>query len=418
MPTSLKTAPPTIDPLFAEAWQAGLAVLSPTPAQQEHGLELHRSLTICESYGFLPDIWGEAAAEFHGAGRDGRSFVDFQRRLSHLRTIGATANAANGRAFHAALRQAGIHGIVQPVNDYGESLICAVQRIAAIRHLCLSFPDTLHQVVDADGIERARAAQATAIIYSLTGLPIFGTGDMTDPTQLLEWVLIWHGLGVRFMHLGYNRRNLFADGCTESNDGGLSDLGRDLIQMMNEVGIIVDVPHSSRRSLLEACQLSRRPVIASHMGCRAVWDGVRCKSDEEIKAIAATSGYVGIFGVPWLLGNDTDIRLMLEHIRHAVNLVGPEHVVIGADTGFNLAIPGQRTPHPGAWRRKQAGGWNEHSRMGREAGQPLQGNLAWTNKPLLTIGLVQMGLSDEAIAQIHFGNLKRVLDSLPPTGQP
>lgn len=403
------------DSLFEDAWQKGLELLNPTAAQLEHGLELHRRLTICEAYGFLPGTWGHAAVEAQVAGPDGRSDVDFMRKVNHLRTIDASSTEDNQKQFRAALRQAGIHCIVQPVNDYGEALACTVQRIAAIRHLCLNFPDALFQAVDTAGIERAKANNSTAVIFSLTGMPVFGTHDMTDPAQLLEWVLIWHSMGVRFMHLSYNRRNLFADGCTELNDGGLSDLGRDLVAVMNEVGIVVDVPHSSRRSLLDACKVSKAPVIVSHAGCKEVWDGARCKSDEEIKAIADTGGYMGIFGVPSLLGDRADLRLMLRHLEHALQVVGPEHVVIGTDTGYNPPVPEEvrANAQPWPWRRKKAGGWNERSNRVQVEGDPLRGSLAWTNKPLLTVAMVQMGLSDEAIEQIHFGNLKRVLDTLP-----
>ncbi|HWL54038.1 MAG TPA: membrane dipeptidase [Chthoniobacteraceae bacterium] len=417
MPTSTLLAdntPAACHPLFQEAWQEALALLAPTPAELERGLELHRNLTICDAYGFLPGTWTPEAEETHRKGADGRSHIDWTRRMNHLRTIGATASGTHREQFRAALKQAGIHGIVQPVNDYGEAIACAVQRIAAFRHLCLNFPDTLSQTIDPAGIERARANDSTAMIFSLTGMPIFGAHDMTDPAQLLEWVLIWHSMGVRFMHLGYNRRNLFADGCTELADGGLSDLGRDLIAMMNEVGIIVDVPHSSRLSLLEACKISETPVIASHTGCKAVWNGTRCKSDGEIKAIAETGGYVGIYGIPQHLGDRADLRLMLRHLEHAIRLVGAEHVVIGTDAGYNAPAPAGLQPQPGAWRKRKAGGWNERTRFGEVEGNPLKGSLAWTNKPLLTVGLIQMGLSDDEIAQIHFGNLKRVLDAVSP----
>lgn len=405
-----------VDPLFEADWNAGLAALDPTPAELERGLELHRQLTICEAYGFLPDTWSDEASEFRRNGLNGLSYVDYQRRLSLLRTIGAASSPETEYPVRAAIRQAGIHCIVQTVNDYGESLVCTVERIAALQHLCLSFPDLLFHAADSAGIERARATDSVAIIYSLTGMPIFGAGEMTDPARLLDWVQTWYSMGVRFMHMGYNRRNLFADGCTETNDGGLSELGRDLIGMMNRVGIIVDVPHSSRKTLLEACKLSTRPVVASHTGCKAVWNGARNKTDEEIKAIAETGGYVGIYSVPHLLGDDADIRLMLKHIRHAIDLVGPEHVVIGTDKGYNSPGPKGLKPIPERWRRLKAGGWNASANFGKMT-NPLQASLAWTNKPLLTVGLVQMGLSDDAIAAIHFGNLKRVLDSLPPLSQ-
>lgn len=400
-----------IDVRFAPAWEAGLACLQPSESELEHGLELHRQLTVCESYGFLPGGWSREAVEAQNGGLDGRSFIDQTRRMNYLRSAAMTLSAEAREETSAALDQAGVSCIVLPANDYGESLRDAVERIAAFQRFFLTMPERLFQTIDAEGIDRAKRQGATAVIYSLTGMPIFGAGEMSDPAQLLEWVTIWHAMGVRFMHLGYNRRNLFAEGCTERNDGGVSELGRDLIEMMNRTGIIVDVPHSSRKTLLDATRLSPRPVVVSHAGCRAIFDGCRCKSDEEIKAIAATGGYIGINSVPQLIGEHGDLNIMLRHVEHAVKLVGAEHVVIGSDLGYSREAAVPLSANPGGWRRRYAGGWAEHARTGIPNTEHLDGSLAWTNRPLITVGLVKMGLSDDDIAQIHYGNLRRVLSA-------
>ncbi|HWL52577.1 MAG TPA: membrane dipeptidase [Chthoniobacteraceae bacterium] len=403
--------PPVTHPAFTSAWEIGLAKLQPTPGELEHGLKLHRSLTICEHYGFLPSGWDRAAIDHQHAGTDGQSYTDFVRRQSYLRTTAMVRSESAREEVAAALDQAGVHAIVVPANDYGETLEDAIGRMAAFQQFYHHLPDRLFPAGDVAGIERARARNATAVIYSLTGMPIFGAGDMLDPTRLLQWVEIWHSMGVRFMHLSYNRRNLFANGCTETG-GGISDLGRDLITMMNRTGVIVDVPHSNRETLLDAVRLSSGPVIASHTGCQAVHDGLRCKSDEELKAIASTGGYIGIFSVPQLLGENADINLMLRHVEHAVNVVGPEHVVIGTDVGHTQPAPETLKPAAGGWRRRIAGGWNEGKPLAPWSNEHTRGSLAWTNRPLFTVGLVKMGLSDDAIAQIHYGNLRRVLSSL------
>ncbi|HWL51176.1 MAG TPA: membrane dipeptidase [Chthoniobacteraceae bacterium] len=410
MITDLLTEPcRSIDPAFVKAWQRGLDVLQPTPSELKHGQELHRSLTICEHYGFLPEIWSERAVASYLSAGDGLSYVDFQRQQSYLRTADFAQSPETREAFLAALRQAGVHGLVLPVNDYGESIADAMVRIAAYRHLCLEFSDALFQTTKTDDIEQARRDGSTALIFSLSGLPLFGAGEMTDPGALLDWVEIWYGMGVRFMHVGYNRRNVFADGCGERNDGGLSELGRDLVAKMNEVGMIVDVPHSSRRTLLEAVEISTRPVIASHIGCQAVFDGARCKSDEEIKAIASTGGYVGIYSIPSFLGDHADLNQMLRHVEHAIRVVGPEHVVISTDLGHKTEPPQPLPRVRGGWRRRMAAGRNPFKAEGKDSAEHFGGSLAWTNRPLITVGLVKMGLRDDEIAKIHYGNLRRVL---------
>ncbi len=396
---------------FASRWKAGLAVLQPTAAELTHGLELHRALTICECYGFLPTGWSRSATETHRAGPDGLSYIDFTRRINFLRTTALTQDESGRKELAAIFDQAGVHCVVLPVNDYGESLQDAVERIAAFQRFFLMMPERFFQTGDFSGVERAKVEGRTAVIYSLTGMPVFGAGDMTDPTQLLNWVEIWHAMGVRFMHLGYNRRNLFADGCCERNDGGLSELGHSLLEAMNRVGITIDLPHSSRRTLLEAAKLSCRPVIVSHAGCSAVIETPRCKSDEEIKAIASSGGYIGIYSLPHLLGPGGDLNTMLRHVEHAVRLVGADHVVIGTDSGYCQPYPEGLKPIQGSWRKRFAGGLIDRSQLAPPSEDHLFGSLAWTNRPLITVGLVKMGLSDDEIAKIHSGNLRRVLAS-------
>ena len=78
---------------------------------------------------------------------------------------------------------------------------------------------------------------------------------------------VFFQLGIRMMHVTYNRRNLLGDGCAEPANGGLSDLGRAAIAEMNRVGVIVDVAHSGWRTSLEAAKASQKPMVASHTVC-------------------------------------------------------------------------------------------------------------------------------------------------------
>ncbi|OAM90080.1 dipeptidase [Termitidicoccus mucosus] len=100
------------------------------------------------------------------------------------------------------------------------------------------------------------------------------------------------------MHLTDNRRNLPGDGCAESADGGLSEFGRAVIAEMNWVGIIPDVAHSGLRTSMEAAQCSKKPVVASHTVAGALSRHYRGKTDEVIREIVKTGGYVGICAVP------------------------------------------------------------------------------------------------------------------------
>jgi membrane dipeptidase len=219
------------------------------------------------------------------------------------------------------------------------------------------------------------------------------------------------------MHLSYNRRNLFADGCSEAADGGLSDLGREFIRRLNAVGIILDVPHTGMRSTLEAAQVTTLPMMASHTGCRAVYDHPRCKTDPEIKAIAETGGMIGIFNLPNMLGAGANINLLLKHLQHAVKVAGVGAVSIGTDSGFNLSDwEGWRTPAGVQDLASRSGNWGQIRKEKKlPPGSAVDSaSLAWTNWPLFTVGLVKLGYKDSEIEQLLGGNLRRILDANRP----
>src|SRR5690606_5314627 len=100
-------------------------------------------------------------------------------------------------------------------------------------------------------------------------------------------------LGLRYMQLTYNHRNLVGDGCAEPTDAGLSRFGRELVPAMASAGIVMDVTHAGPRTALEALRLAKAPAIASHANPKALYDNPRNVSDDVIRAIADTGGVVG-----------------------------------------------------------------------------------------------------------------------------
>lgn len=148
-------------------------------------------------------------------------------------------------------------------------------------------------------------------------------------------VFLFQKLGVRIAALAYNRRTLLGDGCYERDDQGLTVHGRRIIHSMNEAGITVDLSHVGRRSALEATETSQKPVVYSHSNCSALTPHIRNIDDEQIKALAAKGGVVGI-GPHSVFCESTpgvrpDISDFINHIMHVVDLVGVDHVGIGTD---------------------------------------------------------------------------------------
>lgn len=163
--------------------------------------------------------------------------------------------------------------------------------------------------------------------------------DLEDTNPLggeIGMVQAYHDLGVRSMLLTYNGENQAGFGCHAANDTGLTSFGRDVVDEMNRVGLMVDVSHCGYRTSMDALERSASPVIFSHSSMRALWDHERNIRDDQARACAATGGVIGINGVGIFLGdNDISVQAMARHIDHAVELVGPEHVGIGTDYVFD-----------------------------------------------------------------------------------
>ncbi len=138
--------------------------------------------------------------------------------------------------------------------------------------------------------------------------------------------------GVRHMLLAYNIRNFVADGCAEVADAGLSNFGRQVIEEMERVGMVVDCAHTGRRSSLEAIELCERAPIFSHSGAYEVTAHIRNIHDDQIRACAAKGGVIGVVGLGNFLGDlVAKTESLFGHIDYIVNLVGPEHVGLGTD---------------------------------------------------------------------------------------
>ncbi|MGD9676159.1 MAG: dipeptidase, partial [Candidatus Bipolaricaulia bacterium] len=179
-------------------------------------------------------------------------------------------------------------------------------------------------------VERAKKANKVAVMY--------GVQNVTPLDGNLELLPVLRKVGITMMQLTYQRRSLAGDGCAEKVDGGLSKWGRELVQQMNDLGMVVDLGHSGTRTSLDAIACSRKPVVISHACLRSLSDSVRNHTDDEIKAMAAKGGVIGIAGKSKYLKPDwmerrVTIADYVDHIEYIKNLVGIDHVGIGTDIG-------------------------------------------------------------------------------------
>jgi len=397
-----------------KAWKSALACLKPTRSQLEHGLELHRELFAMDHFGFLPSAcwnhktvtaWNELKEKYVGS-------RELSKRIEWMQYDECCNDPECAAYFRNALKASGLNCMVQTVAE-GKSREEDIRRMACNIQLLRHFSDIIAQAGNSDDIRRINAEGKIAVVWSVNGPPV--VGELEDGQRELHWIDDWRRMGVRLMHLSYNRRNFAADGCTEPADAGISDLGRELIVRLNQAGIIVDVPHTGSRSSIEAAKYSRKPIMASHTAAKALFDFCRCKDDETIKAIADGGGMVGVYTYAGMIGGSDDLNQVLDHIEYISRLVGVDHVGIGTDLQYSRRWPEEvyqmrgypRSEYSGKW----WGNWEKHPHAPAKPGESQTGSLAWINWPLFTVGLVVRNFSDEDIAKILGQNFLRVLDA-------
>ena len=393
------------------AWGKALAALDPTPAELEHGLELHRESIVFDAFGFAPYTRTRRMVEEANALIDeGAPFEVIQDRMSERRVCDAAADPEGREQYTTAWERSGVTATMQTCGGQGPVA-------GRMRHLSRFFmvwdamPDFVRKGICSQDVRDAKAAGRRCQFISMNGLP--GLHEL-PPDNTLNMVDTFHHLGMRMMHLTYNVRNVIGDGCVEPADAGLSEFGREVVERMNDVGVMVDTAHTGRQTSLDAARVSRAPVVASHTVCDALFHHDRAKDDEEMKALVNTGGFVGLAAVPTFLAEVGRLPDLLDHIDHAVKLLGAENVAIGTDAWSHPDEPEgiELKPLPPGRRKNRM--WRPEHRVYVEGvSEDIQdGTLRWTNWPLYTVGLVQRGHGDDAIRSIIGGTVMRVLDAV------
>ena len=144
--------------------------------------------------------------------------------------------------------------------------------------------------------------------------------------------------GIRMIGPAHFFDTAFGGSAHGMEQGGLTAKGREMVRRMEARGVILDVSHSSARTIDDALAVSTRPVVASHGGVRGVLDNARNLSDAHLDGIAATGGLVGIGFWPTASGGD-DAAAIARSVAYAVERVGAEHVALGSDWDGAVPVP-------------------------------------------------------------------------------
>ncbi len=276
-------------------------------------------------------------------------------------------------------------------------------RIAMWEREIAAHPEALMQVRSVADLQAAKAQKKLGLIYGFQDSFVFGND--------LSRVDLFSSFGVRIVQLTYNVRNLIGDGCLEQANGGLSQLGRSLVQELNAKKVLIDLSHCGQQTTADGIRESKQAVAITHSGCWSVAQRPRNKRDEELKAMADKGGVVGIYLMPFLtMGMQPADQDVVKHIEHAINVCGEEHVGIGSD----LSI----TPHnvTEAYKKSHA----DFVAMRQKAGIAAPGEdpnvymfVPELNAPnrmeLIAERLLKKGHSESRVEKIIGGNFVRLL---------
>ena len=184
--------------------------------------------------------------------------------------------------------------------------------------------DIICNIKKYEDIDKAKADGKVGIILGWQN-----TSAIENDIKKLQ---IFYDLGIRIAQLTYNTQNLVGSGCWESNDGGLSDFGKDVVLEMNRLGMIIDLSHVGPKTSSDAIKVSNSPVTYTHC-CPTLKKHPRNKTDEQLKEIANKGGMIGFASyTPFLpKGSESNIDDCINGMDYLINIVGEDQVDIGTD---------------------------------------------------------------------------------------
>ncbi len=317
--------------------------------------------------------------------------------VKQQRTLGKRSD--EGHADLPRLREGGVNvqlfaHYIEPAYKPDRGLLRFMQMADAFLSEIAANADHAGHAKTVDDIERLIEEDKLAAVMAIEGAEAI-QGDIAVLRMLAR-------LGVRVIGLTWNQRNALADGIGEARTrGGLTELGVRAVREMNQLGIVVDVAHLADPGFWDVVDVCEAPFIASHSNARAVCDHPRNLTDDQIRALAAAGGVMGMNFAPNFVHPELGARvhpvsgslapddapratlgMVLDHIDHIVNLVGPDYVGLGSDfDGIGDTPDGLENA---------------------------------TCLPGITAGLVERGYSEPAIRAILGGNFLRVFREVWP----
>lgn len=243
-----------------------------------------------------------------GIGIQGVKDENFKAAVEHNRNNGVTLISTSVWAFEG-------------VNDV--SFQDTIDRTdAAIEVL------NLVKVQSVEDIRRAKAEGKMAIMYNSQGADF-----VIDDLNQVKWA---KDNGIQVMNFTYNNDNALAGGGQNPENNGVTELGKQFIERMNQEQVLPDCSHSSSQACIDMAKYSSTPVVASHSNVQSLFDTGRNISIEAIKAIAETEGAICTVGVGLFLNDEgsASMESIAAHVDYVGELVGRDHTCYASDYSY------------------------------------------------------------------------------------
>ncbi len=212
-----------------------------------------------------------------------------------------------------------------------------------------------------------------------------GIAQLEDTIHLREL----YSKGVRHASLTWNEENKYASGLDNLNTKGLTDKGKELLAVMEELGMLVDLAHLNEKSFFDVVNNTTAPIIVSHGNTKAICNHRRNYTDEQLMAIKNSNGVIGICGIGDFIAKEVEfqnVETLVKHIDHAVKTIGIDHVGLGFDFCYYL---GDESKDNG-----------------------VEGLLTIADVPNIFTELKRIGYSKKSIEKIKHLNFERVIKEI------
>jgi len=301
----------------------------PLPKVSDRAIGLHETLTIVDLHSDTL-MWKRDMMD-----RGDRGHMDLPR-LSEgnvtLQVFSSVTKTPKGQNYDANSADSDNITLLtiaqlQPMRTWGSLLERSLWHATKLDHAVAASNATLVKTVgpaelDAMLARRAAGGPAMGALLSIEGLQ-----TLEGKTSNLDKL---YAAGFRMAGLTHFFDNELAGSMHGLKKGGLTPMGREVVQRMEDIGMIVDIAHCSQQCVTEILAMARRPVVSSHGGVQATCKVNRNLSDEHIRGVATTGGIIGI-GYWDAAICDTSPGSIAKAMKHVRDLVGIDHVALGSD---------------------------------------------------------------------------------------